>query len=222
MASLSPYIKLGEYLKINRYSKSFINHYIIPMGAAIWSTKAHSMLEMPALFFIHFFHNHGLLQVKNRSAWWVIKGGSQEYVKKMIVDFKSKIRLNTPVESIIRLDDGVIIKTDKKEELFDAVIIATHSDQALKLLDDPSKDEQEILNALPYQSNDALLHTDSTILPKRRLAWSSWNYNLDQDPDKPMAMTYNMNILQSLDAKENYCVTLNSNTLVSTKKSLKH
>ncbi|MDP7037307.1 MAG: FAD-dependent oxidoreductase, partial [Candidatus Marinimicrobia bacterium] len=221
MAILSVDVKLGDYLNDNKYSKSFINHYIIPMGSAIWSTKANSMLDMPALFFIRFFNNHGLLQIKNRSGWWVIKGGSKEYVKKIIAEFESKIRLNSPVQSISRSEDSVTIQSADKEEIFDAVVIATHSNQALQLLEDSSKKEREILGALPYQSNDALLHTDSSVLPKRKLAWASWNYNLDQEPNKPMAMTYNMNILQSLDAEDTYCVTLNNNDFVDDKKVLK-
>ena len=221
MAILSVDVKLGDYLNDNKYSKSFINHYIIPMGSAIWSTKANSMLNMPALFFIRFFNNHGLLQIKNRSGWWVIKGGSKEYVKKIIAEFESKIRLNSPVQSISRSEDSVTIQSADKEEIFDAVVIATHSNQALQLLEDSSKKEREILGALPYQSNDALLHTDSSVLPKRKLAWASWNYNLDQEPNKPMAMTYNMNILQSLDAEDTYCVTLNNNDFVDDKKVLK-
>ena len=221
LANLSAEIKLGDYLRQNNYSRSFINHYIIPMGSAIWSTKAKSMMDMPALFFIRFFNNHGLMQVKNRSGWWVIKGGSREYVKKMIAKFDSKIRLNTAVESISRSENKIIIQVLGKEEIFDAVVIATHSDQALQLLSDSTQQEIEVLSALPYQSNEALLHTDSSVLPKRKNAWASWNYNLDQEVDQPMAMTYNMNILQTLNTNETYCVTLNNNDLVDSNKILK-
>ena len=221
LANLSAEIKLGDYLRQNNYSRSFINHYIIPMGSAIWSTKAKSMLDIPALFFIRFFNNHGLMQVKNRSGWWVIKGGSREYVKKMISGFDSKIRLNTAVESISRSKNNIIIQVLGKEEIFDAVVIATHSDQALQLLSDSTQQETEVLGALPYQSNKALLHTDSSVLPKRKNAWASWNYNLDQEVDQPMAMTYNMNILQTLNTNETYCVTLNNNDLVDSNKILK-
>ena len=221
LANLSAEIKLGDYLRQNNYSRSFINHYIIPMGSAIWSTKAKSMLDIPALFFIRFFNNHGLMQVKNRSGWWVIKGGSREYVKKMIAKFDSKIRLNTAVESISRSENKIIIQVLGKEEIFDAVVIATHSDQALQLLSDSTEQEIEVLSALPYQSNEALLHTDSSVLPKRKNAWASWNYNLDQEVDQPMAMTYNMNILQTLNTNETYCVTLNNNDLVDSNKILK-
>ena len=221
LANLSSEIKLGDYLRQNNYSRSFINHYIIPMGSAIWSTKAKSMMDIPALFFIRFFNNHGLMQVKNRSGWWVIKGGSREYVKKMIAEFDSKIRLNTVVESISRSKNKIIIQVLGKEEIFDAVVIATHSDQALQLLSDSTQQEIEVLSALPYQSNEALLHTDSSVLPKRKNAWASWNYNLDQEVDQPIAMTYNMNILQTFNTNETYCVTLNNNDLVDSNKILK-
>ena len=223
LETISPEITLEQYLSSKSYSKVFINNYVIPMGSAIWSTKADSMLRVPALFFIRFFNNHGLLQIKNRSGWWVIKGGSKEYIKKMIVDFKSKIRLNTGIDSITRDQDKIIIKTETGiEEEFDAVVIGTHSDQALKMLKDPSPKEQEILKALPYQSNDAILHTDLTVLPKRKSAWASWNYNLDQESDNPVTMTYNMNILQSLKSSETYCVTLNNDELVDDKRILKN
>lgn len=219
---ISPDVKLGEYLYRNKFSNSFINNYIIPMGAAIWSTKAKAMMDMPALFFIRFLNNHGLMQIKNRSGWWVIKGGSSKYVEKIIVSFKSKIKLNTAIESIQRKDNKVIIKPfSHDEETFDAVVIATHSDQALRMLSDATKEENEILKALPYQLNEALLHTDEFVLPKRKKAWSSWNYNLDQGVDEPMAMTYNMNILQSLKSSETYCVTLNNSELVDDKKIIK-
>ena len=182
------------------------------MGSAIWSTKENSMLDMPAFFFIRFFNNHGLLQTKDRSGWWVIKGGSREYVKKITKDFYSDIRLSTEVNSISRKEGMVYINSgaDNIEEIFDGVVIASHSNQALGMLSDPSVEEKEILGALPYQKNDAILHTDISILPKRRDAWASWNYNLDQAKDKPLAMTYNMNILQSLETEKTYCVTLNS------------
>ena len=193
------------------------------MGAAIWSTKAKSMLEMPALFYIRFFSNHDLLKTTNTSGWWVIKGGSREYVKQIIKSFEERIRLNTPVNSIKRSQGKVIIRSGASddEEIFDSVVIATHSNQALRMLSDSSPKEKEILTAIPYQQNDALLHTDTSVLPKRRLAWASWNYHLDQSTSRPVAMTYNMNILQSLDVAKTYCVTLNSNEIVNESKVIK-
>jgi len=215
---------LGKYLEDNNYSKNFINHYIIPMGAAIWSTKASSMLDMSALFFIRFFDNHGLLQIKNRPNWWVIKGGSKEYVKKLINKFEDKINLSSPVSKITRKNKKIEITLNTNDDsvhTFDAVVIASHSDQALNLLSDATYLEQEILGALPYQKNEALLHTDSTILPKNKLAWASWNYNLDQGSESPVALTYNMNILQSINSEETFCVTLNSDGLINPEKVIK-
>jgi|TARA_B110001454_G_scaffold119980_1_gene111968 predicted NAD/FAD-binding protein len=224
LATISSKITLGEYLKNNNYSKAFIYNYIVPMGAAIWSTKATSMLDISALFFIRFFDNHGLLQINNRPNWWVIKGGSKEYVKKLVSSFKENIRLSSPVYSINRTDEKIEIKLSSDNaqiETFDAVVIATHSDQALKLLSDKTSLEEEILSALPYQKNEALLHTDHSVLPKNKLAWASWNYNLDQEPEAPIALTYNMNILQSFNATETFCVTLNSNGLINPTKVIK-
>ena len=140
----------------------------------------------------------------------------------MVSSFNSKIKLNTPIESIRRKNNKVFIKPlGHPEKTFDAVVIATHSDQALRMLSDPTNEENEILEALPFQQNKALLHNDISVLPKRKNAWSSWNYNLDQGIDKPMAMTYNMNILQSLKSFETYCVTLNNDELVDDKRILK-
>ena len=221
--SLSPDVTLGQYLDQNAYSQSFINHYIIPMGAAIWSTTAKLMMNMPALFFIRFFNNHGLLQIKDRSGWWVIKDGSKEYVKKIIGTFKERIRMESEVKTIKRSAGKIFIShtSNGEEEIFDAVVIGTHSNQALKLLADPTEKEQTILGAIPYQMNSVLLHTDTSILPKRKLAWASWNYYLDQDEHKPVMLTYNMNILQRLDCKETFCVTLNSNDLIDRNKIIK-
>ena len=220
---LTPNITLGQYLSENRFSSEFIENYAIPMGAAIWSTKAKSMLEMPALFYIRFFSNHDLLKTTNTSGWWVIKGGSREYVKQIIKSFEERIRLNTPVNSIKRSQGKVIIRSGASddEEIFDSVVIATHSNQALRMLSDSSPKEKEILSAIPYQRNAALLHTDTSVLPKRRVAWASWNYHLDQSTSRPVAMTYNMNILQSLDVAKTYCVTLNSNEIVNESKVIK-
>ena len=220
---MSSQVTLGQYLDQNSYSKSFINHYIIPMGAAIWSTTAKLMMDMPALFFIRFFSNHGLLQIKDRPGWWVIKNGSKEYVEKLIETFQERIRMKSEIKTIKRLAGKIIITHagSHEEETFDAVVIATHSNQALELLADATEKEQTILGAIPYQTNSALLHTDTSILPKRKLAWSSWNYYLDQDEHKPVMLTYNMNILQRLDSDETFCVTLNSNDLIDQNKIIK-
>ena len=224
LPQISENTTLGNYLKTNNYPDEFINNYIIPIGAAIWSTVPSKMMEIPAVFFIRFFENHGFLQILDRPKWWVIKGGSNQYVRKIITDFKHRIRLSTPVNKIKREGNIVTIRHGQNqslEEKFDAVILATHSDQSLKLLDKPTLKEKEILGALPYQKNDALLHYDDSILPKRRLAWSSWNYFLDHDINEPIVLTYNMNILQGLNASRTFCVTLNNTDSIDENKIIK-
>ena len=224
LPSLNKEMTLGEYLFNNNFSEEFIDNYIIPIGAAIWSTKPSNMLNIPALFFIRFFENHGFLQILDRPKWWVIKGGSKQYVKKIISGFEKDIRLSTSVHTIVRKEKSVIIKfgSDNQEEQFDAVVLATHSDQALKLLQKPTEKEKEILSLLPYQRNDAILHYDHSILPKRKLAWSSWNYFLDGNTNDPVALTYNMNILQSLKSSKTFCVTLNKLGMVNKNKTIKN
>ena len=214
---------LGDYLIDKNYSSEFINYFIIPMGAAIWSTPANRVLNMPAYFFIKFFYNHGMLEIKNRPNWWVVKNGSSEYIKKIILGFEDKIYLSTPVHKVSRVEDGVEIVLSKNENTlkFDCVVFATHSDQALDILDDPSDAEQDILSSIPYQKNKILLHTDSSVLPRRKLAWASWNYQLDSDPNSPVILTYNMNILQTIEANKTFCVTLNDNDSVNKNRILK-
>ncbi len=216
-------ITLGTYLRSENYSNEFINYFIIPMGAAIWSTPANKVLDMPAYFFIKFFYNHGMLEIINRPKWWVIKDGSSAYIKKIIKGFESKINLSSPIRTVSRLDNGIEIETanSKKPLMFDAVVFATHSDQALGMLKDPTEKEKDILRSIPYQKNEVLLHTDSSVLPKRKLAWASWNYQLDSNPESPVVLTYNMNILQSLDCDETFCVTLNDHQSVDKSKVLK-
>ena len=225
LGTLDPQITLGQYLTSNNYPREFIQHYIIPIGAAIWSTVPKQMMDVPAVFFIRFFENHGLLQVVNRPNWWVISGGSKKYVEKMIYDFKGKIRLSTPVKNVKRGIDSITVKFGSnglEKENFDSIIFACHSNQSLAMLDSPSKQEEEVLGAIKYQKNDALLHFDDSILPKRKNAWSSWNYLLDEDPNRAVALTYNMNILQSLKSDRTFCVSLNSGDLIAQSKVIKH
>ena len=216
---------LGQYLKSKNYSEEFIKHYIVPIGAAIWSTVPQEMMNMPAIFFVRFFDNHGLLQIVDRPNWWVIKGGSKTYVEKMIIGFENKIRLSSPVKNVKRQKDNITINyglDGEHSEDFDSIIFAAHSNQALKMLDSPTNEEKLILSAIKYQKNEALLHFDDSILPRRKTAWSSWNYLLDLDQKTPIALTYNMNILQSLKSNRTFCVSLNSNHLVDPSKIIKH
>jgi predicted NAD/FAD-binding protein len=203
-------IALGSYLDEHGYSREFIDHYLIPMGAAIWSTDPMRMLGFPARYFVRFLHNHGMLSVNERPQWRVIRGGSARYVEKLTASFRDRIRLHTPVEFVRRLPDRVIVKARGHEaERFDQVFFACHSDQALALLTDASALEREVLGAISYQENEVVLHTDTRLLPRRRLAWAAWNYHVPAARSEKVALTYNMNILQSLTARETFCVTLN-------------
>ncbi|MBD3671487.1 MAG: FAD-dependent oxidoreductase [Gammaproteobacteria bacterium] len=213
---------LGEYLKRGQYHEEFVRYYIIPMGSAIWSTDPDMMYRFPATYFIRFFYNHGLLNISDRPTWYVIKGGSREYVKKLTASFSERIRLNSTVEWIKRVPDGVLVKAkNSDEEHFDSVFIASHSDQALAMLSDATELEKRVLGAIPYQHNDVVLHTDNTMLPKRQLAWSAWNAHVSKSDTQRASLTYNMNILQSLDAQEQFCVTLNNSDRVDSNKVIK-
>jgi predicted NAD/FAD-binding protein len=215
-------LPLAEVLERGGYGRAFVAHYIVPMGAAIWSTDPEAMLRFPARFFIRFLHNHGMLSVDERPVWRVIRGGSARYVKKLVAPFRDRIRLRTPVEWIRRLPGQVIVKTrDGAAERFDAAFVACHSDQALRLLVDPSRAEQEVLGAIPYQRNEAVLHTDARLLPRKRLAWAAWNYHVLPEAGGRVALTYNMNILQGLEAPEPFLVTLNRSDAVDPAKVLR-
>ena len=205
-----PDISLGDYLDRYAYSATFKNLYIIPMGSAIWSSRQSDMLKMPLEFFVKFFRNHGLLNIKDRPQWRVIKGGSSAYIEKLVRSYKSSIRLNTPVLEVDRNITGsyVTLKTREGLETFDHVVFACHSNQALACLKDASNSEWEILSAIPYSNNEVVLHTDTGVLPKNKRAWSSWNVNLAAQNDIPQ-LSYNMNILQGIKTQETFCVTLN-------------
>ena len=204
-------ITLGEYLAAQGFGGRFVRDYLVPMGAAIWSTDPKRMLDFPARFFVRFLYNHGMLSIADRPVWRVIAGGSARYVERLVAPFRDRILLGTPVESIRRRPGGVIIDARGREaERFDHVFLACHSDQALRLLADPSLEEREILGALPYQRNEALLHTDTALLPRRRRAWAAWNYHRLPGADAGVALTYDMNVLQSLRSRHTFCVTLNA------------
>jgi predicted NAD/FAD-binding protein len=203
-------LSLGRYLQENNYGSLFTNNYIIPMGAAIWSTDPQQMLAFPACYFVRFFANHGLLNIKDRPQWRVIKGGSREYVNVLTAPYRDRIRLNEAVVSVRRLPTHVELSTSAGiTEHFDYLFIASHSDQALAMLSDPTQLERDTLGAIPYQSNDVVLHTDTSLLPKTKRAWAAWNYLRKGDDYGRVSVTYNMNILQNLQAPATFCVTLN-------------
>jgi predicted NAD/FAD-binding protein len=209
-AELPETVTLGKHLSQKRYSRAFIEYFLVPMGAAIWSADPRRFEEMPACMFARFFYNHGFLELHDQPQWLVIQGGSRNYVGPLTQPYQDRIRLGCSVRSIRRRPDQVEIETtDGQRESFDQVVLATHSDQALRLLADPTDKEREILGAIPYQENVVVLHTDDRMLPKRRKVWASWNYRLPRESQSAVAITYDMNILQSLKADREYCVTLN-------------
>ena len=172
-------ISLGDYLLQNRYSEYFSKHYILPMGAAIWSSSLKVILDFPAQFFVKFFHNHGMLNINDRPQWLTVSQGSQSYVKKLCQPFIEFIRLNSDIKFIERMPNKVIIHHKGGVENFDYLFMACHSDEALALLKTPSEEEAQLLAAIPYVNNDVYLHTDSSVMPKNKLSWAAWNYNID-------------------------------------------
>ena len=213
---------LDEFLKEKKYSPWFIEYFIVPMGSAIWSADPERFRKFPARYFAEFFEKHGFLNIQDQPQWLVIKGGSNQYIEPLTRRFKDNIRLNCGVRRIRRYENHVEIQAIGFEpENYDSVVIATHSDQALSLLEDPSEREQEILGSIAYQENETVLHTDSTILPHSRSAWAAWNYHIPTDDRGRVAVTYDMNILQSLGAAEEFCVTLNMTDAIAPEKIIK-
>jgi predicted NAD/FAD-binding protein len=203
-------LTLGNYLIQNGYSEAFTQRYLVPMGRAIWSATEQAMLEWPARFFVDFFERHGFLSVNDRPQWKAIRGGSREYARKLTEGYRHRIRLRTPVQSVKRHGDSVLIRTAKGDvERFDYVFFACHSDQALAILDEPTPEETELLSAFPYQANEVVLHTDTRMLPSTPLARAAWNYHALPTNEGPVALTYDMNILQTLVSPEIFLVTLN-------------
>ncbi|MDR6712514.1 putative NAD/FAD-binding protein [Pseudomonas hunanensis] len=205
---------LGAYLQAQGYGQRFIEHYIVPMGSAIWSMSRADMLGFPLQFFVRFCRNHGLLSVNHRPQWRVIQGGSRSYIEPLCRPFAERIRLNCKVHRVSRDEGGVSLVSTAGSERFDTVVFACHSDQALALLEAPSVQERSVLSAITYANNDVVLHTDSRLLPRRREAWASWNYRLGGAEQAPAALTYNMNILQGIESSATFCVSLNQTPLV--------
>jgi predicted NAD/FAD-binding protein len=201
---------LRDWLAQRRYSRVFVERLIVPQASAVWSADPAQMWSFPARFLVEFFDNHGMLGFRDRPRWRTIAGGSHNYVEALTRPWHGRLRLSTPVTEVCRHPGHVTVYSRGCEpERFDAVVIATHSDQALALLADPSERERELLGAIPYQPNEAVLHTDHSLLPRRRRAWASWNFHLDAGAPRRCTVTYHMNRLQSLRADREFCVTLN-------------
>ncbi|MDH3534352.1 MAG: FAD-dependent oxidoreductase [Gammaproteobacteria bacterium] len=210
---------LGEYLSANRYGDEFTYRYLLPMGCAIWSASTARMVDFPLLFFTRFFKNHGLLSVNDRPQWHVIKGGSRSYLEPLTREFSDSIYVNAKISSVRRRPGAVeLVMANGPTVQYDQVIFGCHSDQALGLLVDATMAERDALTAIPYQSNEVVLHTDESLLPRRRLAWSSWNYWLRERYQQRAVLTYNMNILQGIESDTNFCVTLNATESIAANK----
>ncbi|MBD3265560.1 NADP transhydrogenase subunit alpha, partial [bacterium] len=201
---------LQQYVAENGFSRDFVEDYLIPMGAAIWSTPSANMMQFPAETFFRFFENHGLLHLNEMPQWQTVVGGSFSYVNAFLRQFKGKVETCAAVSRIGRKEDAVDITLDDGTILtFDKVIIATHADEALKLFERPSAEEQELLGAWRYNNNYTILHSDASVMPPNRRAWASWNYYRHDDQNQ-LAVTYHMNRLQGLQTSRDYFVTLNS------------
>lgn len=202
---------LGAFLRQHRFSAAFCDNYLLPMIACIWSCPAQQMLEFPVASLLRFCHNHGLLQITRRPQWFSVIGGARNYVQRIVARL-SDARLNTPVQQIHRDADGVTVVSARGSERFDKVVLATHSDQALALLADPSPAEQAVLGAIRYHSSRAVLHTDASVLPTRRLAWAAWNYERAATPEREaqqVCLHYLINKLQPLPWRQPVLVSLN-------------
>jgi predicted NAD/FAD-binding protein len=215
-------LTLGDFLQVNRFSDYFAEHYVLPMGAAIWSSSLAQMQVLQFHFFVKFFHHHGLLNIADRPQWYVVPKGSRSYLAPLCKSFADNIHLNADITAVTRKNNEVQLHfVNGESQTFDEVVLACHSDQALALLADASEQEQKILAAIPYSANSVVLHTDINLLPKRKKAWASWNYQLSANRAKPASVTYNMNILQGLNAKHTFCVTLNQREDIDPSKILR-
>jgi len=209
---------LGEYVRRGGYSRAFLDHYLLPMGGAIWSASSGKMLEFPAAALIRFFENHGLLSLKNRPRWQTVVNGSHTYVRKFLEGFRGTVHLACPVLGIRREANGVQVRLgDGSVQHFDKAVVAAHADQALRMLEDPSPEEQRLLGVWSYSVNHTVLHTDPRVMPSNRRAWASWNYTRERPggSETPVSVTYHMNRLQGLTTRRDYFVTLNRHQAIA-------
>ena len=216
-------ITLGDYLVKNKLSKSFINFHLIPMVSAIWSMPPYEASKMPLKFFLKFFQNHGLFKLKNRPQWYTVAKRSRTYVAKVLSSISGEYYKNYNVNRLIRRSNGIDLYYGDKSEFFsyDKVVLASHADQALSIIDEPTKDEEEILSTFKYRENIAVIHTDESIMPNNKDIWSSWNSSVDKNNVEKNSITYWLNLLQNLDFNKNIFLTLNPNFKINEDKILK-
>jgi predicted NAD/FAD-binding protein len=215
-------VLLGPFLDENHFSRGFSERFLYPMGASIWSADPRQLREFPARFFAQFFTNHRFLDIFGQPEWRVVRGGSRRYVDKLTAGHQDRIRVSTPVTSVRRAPDHVLVTPrGGSAERFDEVIIATHGDQALGILEDATPLEREVLGSFRFQENVAVLHTDTRVMPRRRRAWACWNAHVPRLPTGKVALTYDMNLLQGIRSREEYLVTLNRSSDIDPGKVLR-
>ena len=204
-------LKLDDFLKSEGMSEYFINYHIVPMVSAIWSMPPYEAKQMPLTFFLKFFQNHGLFNLKKRPQWYTIKNRSRTYVNKILKTISGEYYKNYAINKISRHPNGVQVFYGGKNEFFDydKVVIATHADEALSLISEPTKDEKDILSNFKYKKNYAIIHTDETVMPNNKKAWSSWNSSVNKDNNSQTSITYWLNLLQNLNTKKNFFLSLN-------------
>ena len=225
-ASLLQNETLGDYVQRRGYGEDFFNLYLVPMSSAVWSTPPELMLGFPATSLLRFFHNHGFLGLDTQHQWWTVEGGAKTYVEKISAPWRDRLRLGAAATRVSRLPQGGVTITTAQgaTEQFDQVILACHGDEALRLLDQPTADEARLLREFKYQPNVATLHTDTRVMPRTKLAWSSWNYEINRDPvtgGVSTATHYWMNSLQGVSKRENYFVTINRPDAIAPDKVLR-
>ncbi len=215
-------ITVEDYARQRNYSDEFIEHYLVPLGASLWSSPADRFRQFPMLFVIEFLNNHCMLQVNDRPQWKTVKGGSREYVSRLTADYSNSIQLKQPIKQVVRNNSHIDVHTMNGNVLeYDEVIICCHSDQALSMIANPDDIELDILQQFHYQPNEAVLHTDTRMLPENKGAWASWNYRIPEAEQDHVSVTYNMNSLQSIDSNETYCVSLNQTRNIDKSRILK-
>jgi len=204
-------LTVGRFVEQERFGDLFVEHYLTPMAAAIWSCPPGKLLDFPLPFLLQFFENHGLMQLRDRPQWKTILGGSRNYVGPLMAPLQDRIRTHSPVRRVWRHREGVHVESFSGQvDSYDAVVLATHADESLRLLADAGEQEREILGAFPYEPNEALLHTDASILPRRRRAWASWNYHVPLETNAPATVTYDLSRLQGLRSPKPILLTLNA------------
>ena len=215
---------LGDYVRLKNYGDDFLNFYLVPMSSAVWSTPPGLMLQFPAITLLRFFHNHGFLGLHTQHPWFTVVNGAKSYVDKLTAPFRDKIRLRRGATSVRRTDGRVnITDVSGQTETYDQVIFASHADETLKLLADADERERALLGEFKYQPNSALLHTDASVMPRKKLCWASWNYRIDRGPDGKISPStvYWMNSLQGVSDRQNYFVSINGENSVNPKSVLK-